>query len=131
MRDAARGGREVGVIVISYSLMVTPTIDAWRKRGEVTLVKWVARVRAAVGLNLLPAPLRKLIIAVIGITILLLGVAMVVLPGPAVIVIPVGLGILATEFAWARRAVRRARVMIAKARGRESGKARTMANASR
>ena len=28
---------------------------------------------------------------------------MIVLPGPAIIVIPVGLGILATEFIWARR----------------------------
>jgi tellurite resistance protein TerC len=94
-------------------------------------MKWLSRARAAVGLNILPAPLRKLIVAVIGVTILLLGVAMVVLPGPAFIVIPVGLGVLATEFAWARRAVRRARVMIAKARGRESGKERMMASASR
>jgi tellurite resistance protein TerC len=94
-------------------------------------VKWLSRIRNAVGLNILPAPLRKLIVAVIGVTILLLGIAMMVLPGPAFIVIPVGLGILATEFAWARRAVRRARVMIAKARGRESGKARAAASASR
>jgi tellurite resistance protein TerC len=94
-------------------------------------MKWVSRAKAAVGLNILPAPLRKLIVAVIGVTIVLLGVAMVVLPGPAFIVIPVGLGILATEFAWARRMVRRARVMIAKARGRESGKARALAGASR
>lgn len=94
-------------------------------------MKWLARIKAAAGLNDLPGPFRKLIVAVIGLTILLLGVAMVVLPGPAFIVIPIGLGILATEFAWARRAVRRARVMIAKARGRESGKARTMANAPR
>lgn len=88
-------------------------------------MKWLARIKAATGLNILPAPVRKLIVAVIGITILLIGVAMTVLPGPAFIVIPVGLGILATEFAWARRAIRRARVMIAKARGRESGKERT------
>ena len=94
-------------------------------------MKWLSRTRAAVGLHILPAPLRKLIVAVIGVTILLLGIAMVVLPGPAFIVIPVGLGVLATEFAWARRAVRRARVMIAKARGRESGKTRMMASASR
>jgi tellurite resistance protein TerC len=94
-------------------------------------MKWLSRIRTKLGLNLLPAPVRKLIVAVIGITILLIGVAMVVLPGPAFIVIPVGLGILATEFAWARRAVRRARVMIAKARGRESGKARSTAGASR
>jgi uncharacterized protein (TIGR02611 family) len=94
-------------------------------------MKWVARIKTAVGLNDLTRPLRKLIVAVIGVTILLIGVAMVVLPGPAFIVIPIGLGILATEFAWARRAVRRARVMIANARGRESGKARMMVNASR
>ncbi len=89
----------------------------------------VSRIAAAVGLSGLPR-LRKLIVAVIGVTVVLFGITLIVLPGPAFIVIPVGLGILATEFAWARRAVRRARVMIAKARGRESGKARTMANAS-
>jgi uncharacterized protein (TIGR02611 family) len=94
------------------------------------MVQWVSRVTALVGLSGLPR-LRKLIVAVIGVTILLIGVAMIVLPGPAFIVIPVGLAILATEFAWARRAVRRARVMIARARGRESGKPRAMANASR
>jgi uncharacterized protein (TIGR02611 family) len=94
-------------------------------------MKWLSRVKSATGLNVLPAPARKLIVAVIGATILLLGVVMVVLPGPAFIVIPIGLGVLATEFAWARRAVRRARVMIAKARGRESGKTRMMASATR
>lgn len=93
-------------------------------------MKWLSRVRNATGLHLLPAPFRKLIVAVIGLTILLIGVAMTVLPGPAFIVIPVGLGILATEFAWARRAVRRARVMIARARGRESAKARATAHAA-
>ena len=84
-----------------------------------------ARIKAAVSLKGIPAPLRKPIVGVIGSTIFLIGVAMIVLPGPAFIVIPVGLGILATEFAWARRAIRRARVMIARARGRESRKART------
>jgi tellurite resistance protein TerC len=97
-------------------------------------MQWLSRIKAAVRFKDLPAPLRKLkklIVGLIGATVLLIGVAMVVLPGPAFIVIPIGLGILATEFAWARRTVRRARVMIAKARGRESGKARAMANASR
>ena len=32
----------------------------------------------------------------------LVGIAMIVLPGPAFIVIPAGLGVLALEFAWAR-----------------------------
>ncbi|MBT0663566.1 PGPGW domain-containing protein [Geobacter pelophilus] len=47
--------------------------------------------------------LKRLLVAVVGITILIIGIAMIVLPGPAVVVIPLALGILATEFAWARR----------------------------
>ena len=47
--------------------------------------------------------LRRAVVAVIGFTVLLIGVAMVVLPGPAVLVIPLGLAILATEFVWAKR----------------------------
>jgi tellurite resistance protein TerC len=65
------------------------------------------------------APLRKVIIALIGGTVLLIGIALIVLPGPAFIVIPIGLAILATEFAWARRAVTKTRAMVAKARGRQ------------
>ena len=82
------------------------------------MVKWISKVSAAMGWNYIPQPLRKLIIGAIGGTVVLLGAAMIVLPGPAFIVIPVGLAILATEFAWARRAVVRARAMVAKARGR-------------
>lgn len=50
---------------------------------------------------------RKIIVAVLGSTILALGIALIVLPGPAVVVIPLGLTILATEFLWARRLLRR------------------------
>ena len=46
---------------------------------------------------------RRMFVFVVGITVLILGIAMIVLPGPAVIVIPIGLAILATEFVWARR----------------------------
>lgn len=46
---------------------------------------------------------RRIAILIIGMTVLLIGVAMIILPGPAVVVIPVGLAILATEYAWARR----------------------------
>jgi tellurite resistance protein TerC len=60
------------------------------------------------------APLRKLIIAVIGGTVLLIGIALIVLPGPAFIVIPIGLAILATEFAWAQNALARAKAMVGK-----------------
>jgi tellurite resistance protein TerC len=50
---------------------------------------------------------RRVIIAVIGFTVLLVGVALLVLPGPAFLVIPAGLAILAIEFAWARRWLQR------------------------
>jgi hypothetical protein len=60
------------------------------------------------------APLRKLIIAVIGGTVVLIGIALIVLPGPAFIVIPIGLAILATEFAWAQNALARAKAMVGK-----------------
>ncbi len=46
---------------------------------------------------------KRLIVAVIGLTILGIGIAMIVLPGPAILVIPLGLSILATEFVWAKR----------------------------
>jgi tellurite resistance protein TerC len=52
---------------------------------------------------------RKLVVAVIGSTLLVFGAAMLVLPGPGVLVIAAGLGLLAVEFAWARRLLERAK----------------------
>ncbi|OGU16563.1 MAG: hypothetical protein A2076_02475 [Geobacteraceae bacterium GWC2_53_11] len=46
---------------------------------------------------------KRLIVTVIGFTILAAGLAMIVLPGPAIVVIPIGLALLATEFLWARK----------------------------
>jgi tellurite resistance protein TerC len=53
--------------------------------------------------------IKRVTIAVVGFTVLTIGIAMLVLPGPAVIVIPAGLGILAVEFAWAKRLLVRAK----------------------
>ena len=50
---------------------------------------------------------RRVIVAVIGFTVLFIGVALLVLPGPAFLVIPAGLAILAIEFTWARRWLQR------------------------
>ena len=50
---------------------------------------------------------RKVAVAVIGASVLAFGIVLIVLPGPAFIVIPLGLAILATEFLWARRLLRR------------------------
>jgi tellurite resistance protein TerC len=52
---------------------------------------------------------RRIAVAVIGGSVVLLGMAMIVLPGPAIVVIPLGLGILGLEFAWARHWLRKIR----------------------
>lgn len=52
---------------------------------------------------------RRIVIAVVGFSVVLVGLAMIIGPGPAVLVIPLGLAILAVEFRWARRLLRYAR----------------------
>jgi uncharacterized protein (TIGR02611 family) len=70
---------------------------------------------------------KKVIIGIVGGTVLLIGIAMIVLPGPAFIVIPAGLAILATEFEWAQRWLHNARDYIH--RKREERRARKAAKA--
>jgi uncharacterized protein (TIGR02611 family) len=64
---------------------------------------------------------RKIAVAVIGTTVLAFGIALIVLPGPAFVVIPLGLAILATEFLWARRLLRRVKQGAASAYQRVRG----------
>jgi tellurite resistance protein TerC len=65
--------------------------------------------------------IKRVIVFVVGMTVVLLGIAMLVLPGPAMIVIPAGLAILAIEFAWARRLLDRAKDMVKSARDKVRG----------
>ncbi len=78
-------------------------------------MEWVHKINVALGLDLVPR-IRKIVIAVIGSTVIVVGIALLVLPGPAFIVIPIGLLILATEFAWARRVLHRGRAVVGKVR---------------
>ncbi len=67
---------------------------------------------------------RRLIVLVIGLTVLAIGLALIVLPGPAFVVIPIGLAILATEFVWARRLLQHLKDqgsrLVNRTRGREA-----------
>ena len=63
---------------------------------------------------------RRIAIGVLGGSVLIVGILMIVLPGPAFVVIPIGLGILGLEFAWARS-------WLAKARNRAAQLARNLA----
>ena len=70
---------------------------------------------------------RRVVIAVVGGTVLLIGVFMIVLPGPATVVIPTGLAILGVEFAWARRLLRTAKEKSGEAARRIASRGRPAA----
>ncbi len=74
------------------SALVSPIVDNLEDLAELTYTH-----------------VRKVIVLVVGSTVVLAGVVMIVLPGPAVVVIPTGLAILATEFVWARHLLRKAK----------------------
>lgn len=56
--------------------------------------------------------IRRVVIIGIGMTILAIGVVMVVMPGPAFVMIPLGLAILGLELAWARVLLKKLRRRI-------------------
>jgi len=56
----------------------------------------------------------RIVVGTVGATVLVIGLAMLVLPGPGLLVVPFGLAILASEFVWARR-------WLAKIRGNGNG----------
>jgi putative transmembrane protein PGPGW len=70
------------------------------------------KLNHALRLDQLPRNTRRIIVGVVGGTVLLIGVALVFLPGPAFVVIPLGLAILASEFAWVRRWLNKARSVL-------------------
>ena len=55
-----------------------------------------------------------MIVAVIGFAVLAIGIAMIVLPGPAILVIPLALSILATEFVWAKKLLKKIKSRLKK-----------------
>lgn len=63
--------------------------------SPVDLLRWIARNT------------RRLLVTLAGFAVVGAGLAMLVLPGPGVLIVIVGLAILATEFAWAERALDR------------------------
>lgn len=85
---------------------------AWRRfglRGPAIILRWFTRNA------------KRLAVLVLGGAVLAAGIAMLVLPGPGVIVIIVGLAILGTEFAWAERALDATTTRAGKAAAAVSG----------
>jgi uncharacterized protein (TIGR02611 family) len=61
-------------------------------------------------------------VLVMGGTVVLVGIIMIVTPGPAIIVIPAGLAILATEFVWARKLLNKMKQQAARVSSAITGK---------
>ena len=58
----------------------------------------------------------RLSVAALGFTVLAVGLVLLVTPGPGLLVIIAGLAILAHEFAWAAKALEKAKTRAAQAR---------------
>ncbi|MEI6361399.1 MAG: PGPGW domain-containing protein [Actinomycetes bacterium] len=57
--------------------------------------------------NALPHPIRWVVVAGVGSTLVVIGLALLVLPGPGIPILILGLIVLATEFAWAELVLRK------------------------
>ena len=71
--------------------------------GEHSVHKFMEKVRHFLRLDKLPKPVRKIVVGIAGGILFAAGIAMIVLPGPAFVFIPLGLLLLASEFKWAER----------------------------
>jgi hypothetical protein len=67
----------------------------------------------------------RVLYALVGATLFLGGVAMLVLPGPAFAVIPIGLFLLALEFTWAENALEKSLEQAEKAKRKAAESTRT------
>ena len=81
-------------------------------RGLHNPLEWIRLIRTNI---------RRLVILIVGGVVLLAGVAMLVLPGPGIVVIIAGLAILAKEFTWAERTLDRAKEQASKATNKVKG----------
>src|SRR3712207_1744141 len=57
---------------------------------------------------------KRFAVTIVGVALLALGAAVMVLPGPGILVIVAGLALLATEYVWARRMLKTAQAQAEK-----------------
>jgi len=60
---------------------------------------------------------KRIAISLVGAALVLAGLAMLVLPGPGILVVAVGFAVLGTEYAWAAAALDRTKRIAAQAGG--------------
>ena len=87
---------------------MTDGVKADEDRDRARARKIVARIEARREIHRQMHWLPRIMIATAGFLVLLAGIAMLFLPGPAILVIPIGLAILSLEFVWAERLLEKA-----------------------
>ncbi len=98
----------------------SPAPTTSRGSAHLRIQEW-ARRRHATHLAL------RAVVLLLGSTLLLAGLAMLILPGPGWVVILLGLVVLGSEFHWARRLLERARAGVQRAATRIPQRPRTRA----
>lgn len=69
---------------------------------------WRMQVRPVEVIRFIGRSSKRIAVSVVGAVFVVGGVAMLVLPGPGLIIVALGLAILGTEYAWAAAALERA-----------------------
>ena len=64
---------------------------------------------------------KRIAVLVLGLALVLAGLAMLVLPGPGILLVIAGLAVLATEFAWAEHLLDKAKEQAGKAKDKAGG----------
>jgi uncharacterized protein (TIGR02611 family) len=86
-------------------MSAAPERDQPERPGEPALVR---KLRARQVEHKRRGRLYRWAFVLLGLAILAVGIAMLALPGPAFVVIPIGLAILSLEFVWAERLLEKA-----------------------
>lgn len=80
--------------------------------------RWMGKVSRFLRLDRLPPLPRKILVALTGGLFLIPGLIMIITPGPAFVLIPLGLAVLGLEFPWAHAALGKIRDALRAARNK-------------
>ena len=80
--------------------------------------QWTKTARRILRLDRLPPLVRRIVVSVAGGALVIVGVIMLVTPGPALLLIPLGLLLLASEFEWSERLIQVGLDLLRRARAR-------------
>jgi uncharacterized protein (TIGR02611 family) len=83
-------------------------LDQARDKRTLGPLSWFVR-QVSIWLRVIRRNAKRVVVAIAGTALMLLGVVMLVLPGPGLAFIIAGLALLATEFVWAEHLLRKAK----------------------